>query len=263
MIIARQTRADHLTGGVIYPIVLYKLIPQIGFGWATRVIGFMALATLLLPNFVMKVRVLPASRRKIIDWSAFREPPYMLFLVGGFLGFMGLYTPFFYMQSYAIATGITDRQLGFYLLSVLNSASILGRIVPNFVADKTGPFNIIVPCALVSGLLTLCLIPVRSVGGIIAFALLYGFFSGSFVSLPPTILVHLSPNRGVIGTRMGMCFAFISIGVLVGTPIAGAILTASSFTYVWVFGGVLTILGGLIMAAARVFKAGWSLTAKV
>ena len=93
----------------------------------------------------MKVRVLPASRRKIIDWSAFREPPYMLFLIGGFLGFMGLYTPFFYVQSYAIGEGITDRELGFYLLSILNSASIFGRIVPNFVADKTGPFNIILP----------------------------------------------------------------------------------------------------------------------
>ena len=45
---------------------------------------------------------------------------------------------------------------------------------------------------------------------------LYGLFSGALVSLPPTIFVHLTKNRAVIGTRMGMGFAIISIGLLVG-----------------------------------------------
>lgn len=36
-------------GGVIYPIVFHRLQPTIGFGWATRVIGFIELATLIVP----------------------------------------------------------------------------------------------------------------------------------------------------------------------------------------------------------------------
>ncbi|KAK5012603.1 hypothetical protein LTR60_004295, partial [Cryomyces antarcticus] len=191
-------------GGVIYPIVFYRLQPSIGFGWATRIIGFMMLATLAVPNLVMKVRVLPAARRKILDLAAFREPAYFCFVLGGFLGFMGLYAPFFYVQTYAITNKITNPNLAFYLLSIINSASIFGRLIPNLVADKTGPFNMIVPCALISGILSLCLIPIKTVGPLIVFCILYGFFSGSFVSLPPTIFVHLSPNRGHIGTRMGM-----------------------------------------------------------
>jgi predicted MFS family arabinose efflux permease len=125
-----------------------------------------------------------------------------------------------------------------------------------------GPLNIIIPCALLSGILIFCLIPVTGVAGIVIICIFFGFFSGTFVSLPPTIIVHMSPNRGLIGTRMGMCFAFVSLGVLIGTPIAGAILDASDFTSVWIFGGVLTFVGGSIMFASRIAFKGWKLMIK-
>ncbi|KAF2086791.1 MFS general substrate transporter [Saccharata proteae CBS 121410] len=250
-------------GGVLYPIILHRLIGQIGFPWATRVIGFIILVTLAVPNLVMKVRVRPSSRRKMVDLPAFKEPPYLLFVLGGLVGFMGLYVAFFYVQLYAIDNQITNENLAFYLLAVINSASIFGRILPNLIADRLGPLNIIVPCALVSGILTLCLIAVDSLAGLIIFCILYGFFSGTFVSLPPTILVHLSlKNRAMIGTRMGMGFAVISIGLLIGTPIAGAILNAKGFTPTWIFGGVTTIAGACLMAAARVFKVGAAVNIK-
>lgn len=250
-------------GGVIYPVVFHKLQSQIGFGWTTRVIGFIILATLFVPNTVMKVRVLPAQRRALLDLPAFKEIPYTLFVAGAFIGFMGLYMPFFYIQLYAIQGGITDTNLAFYLVAILNSASVFGRIVPNFVADKVGPFNVIVPCAIISGILCFCLIPISSVAALIVFCLLFGFFSGSFVSLPPTIIVVLSlHNRGKIGTRLGMCFAVVSVGMLIGAPIGGVILDAHGFTSVWVFGGVLMTTGGIIMGLSRGFKVGWSLAMK-
>lgn len=49
----------------------------------------MELGTLLFPNLVMKVRVLPASRRRLLDLSAFKELPYILTVLGFFTGFMG------------------------------------------------------------------------------------------------------------------------------------------------------------------------------
>jgi len=59
-----------------------------------------------------------------------------------------------------------------------------------------------------------------------------------------------------------MCFAFVSLGVLVGTPIAGAILEVSDFTSVWIFGGIFTIAGGTIMFASRIAFKGWALMIK-
>jgi predicted MFS family arabinose efflux permease len=125
-------------GGVLYPIILNRLIPQIGYAWAVRVIGFICLATLVVPNLIMKVRVLPPAKRKLIDMTAFRHPAYLVFVLGSFLSFQGLFIPFFYMQFYAIDKHITNDNLAFYLLSILNSASVFGRIVPNLFADKLG-----------------------------------------------------------------------------------------------------------------------------
>jgi predicted MFS family arabinose efflux permease len=193
-------------GGVIYPIVFQRLQTTIGFPWATRVIGFIALFGLIISNLTLRVRVIPDSRRKFLDLPAFKEPAYALFVLGTFLGFMGLFVVFFYVQSYAIETKIASENTGSYLLAILNAGSVFGRIIPNFIADRVGPMNMIVPCALVSGVLCLCLIAVHSLAPVIVICALYGFFSGSFVSLPPTILVHLTSNRAMIGTRMGMCF---------------------------------------------------------
>lgn len=246
-------------GGIIYPIVFHNLQQSIGFPWATRVIGFVMLATLLVANAVLRVRVLPDGRRKILDLTAWKELPFVFFVAGSFIGFLGLYTPFFYIQSYAIQTGITDPNLAFYLLAILNAASTFGRVIPNLIADRVGPFNVIIPCTLLTGVLCLCLIPTTSIGPVIAISAIYGFFSGTFVSLPATIYVHITKNRGLIGTRMGMGFAVTSFGILFGTPIDGAILDASSYTYVWVFGGLMTIAASVLIAVARVCKGGWGL----
>jgi MFS family permease len=121
-------------GGVIYPIVFHKLLPQIGFAWTTRVLGFIILVTMVIPNVCMRVRVLPAKSRSLLDLKAFLIPAYSLQVVGFFFGFMGLYMPFFYAQVYALEDHITSESLAFYLLAVMNSTSMFGRILPNLVS---------------------------------------------------------------------------------------------------------------------------------
>jgi predicted MFS family arabinose efflux permease len=75
--------------------------------------------------------------------------------------------------------------------------------------------------------------------------------------------VHLTPDRRFIGTRMGMCFMFISVGVLIGAPIGGAILNHSGFTPLWIYGGVLVIAGAVLMTLTRGLHKGWGLMTKV
>jgi len=248
-------------GGVLYPIILTRLLPTLGFPWTVRIIGFLCLGTLLVPNLVMKVRILPPERRKIIDRTAFKEKPFMLFCIGSFITFCGLYETFFYVQDYAISQHVSEN-FSFYLLSLLNATSIFGRILPNFVADKVGPLNMIIPCAIASGVLTLGLIGVHTLAGVVVTVLLFGFFSGSLVSLPPTIIVHLTQDRRFIGTRLGMCFGFVAAGTLVGGPIGGALLNARGFNSTWIFGGVMCIAGGVIMLLSRVTFKGWRFMVK-
>lgn len=250
-------------GGVLYPIVLHKMLPEVGWGWAVRTEGFIALATLIVPNTVMSVRALPDGRRKMWDPTALHDMKFILYTIASFIGFMGLYMVFYYIEGFAIDNGYTDANLGFYLLSILNAASTFGRVVPNFIADKIGPFNVFIPAAVLSGTLTLCAMAVTSKGGVIAVCALYGFASGAFVSIPPTIMVKICPHPGIIGTRMGMMFGFTSVGMLIGAPIGGAILRADGYNGIWIWGGVLMISGGLMTVTSRIAHAGWNPFLKV
>jgi predicted MFS family arabinose efflux permease len=91
----------------------------------------------------------------------------------------------------------------------------------------------------------------------------YGFFSGSFVSLPPTIVVNLSMNaRDKIGTRLGQSFAFVAVGVLIGTPIGGAVLNRNGFDALWTFGGCMLFGSAMCLIVARWSWVGWTILKK-
>ncbi|KAJ5747706.1 MFS general substrate transporter [Penicillium nucicola] len=251
-------------GGILYPIIFHRLVDQIGFSWTVRAIGLVIFVTLLIPLGALRVRVMPStSKRKPIDLPAFQEPAYTVFVLGGLLNFISLNIPFFYIQSYAIDRGISAEGMGFYLLSIITTGSVFGRIFPNFFANKIGPFNIISLCTIICGALMFALVNLSGLAGMVVVSLLYGFFSGAFVSLPPTCFVHLSPDRSLIGTRMGMGYAVMTIGNLIGTPVAGAILQNEGFNSMWIFGGVLSIAGGLTMMVSRNIQGQWKPIARV
>ncbi|KUJ09758.1 MFS monocarboxylate transporter-like protein [Mollisia scopiformis] len=249
-------------GGIIYPIVFHKLQPQIGFGWATRIIGFIALATLMVPIIFMRAKVFPAQKRPLVDFKVLRDVPWVLFSIGAFFGFIGMYIPFYYISTYSVEKGFVDENLAFYLLTMLNAGSIFGRIVPSFFADRLGPLNITAPWCLFCGIIAFSWLSVSSLGQAVAFSLFYGFFSGTFVSICGPALVTLSPDLSLVGTHMGMSFTFCALGLLIGNPVAGSLLT----TYGWIgpamFCGTANVLAAIFVWLSRVKKSGWNVTVK-
>ena len=251
-------------GGVIYPIVFRQLLSRVGFGWATRVLGFIAFATLLVPVLVMRDRGISKQRRAVIDPAAFKDVPFLLFSVAMFFVNTGFFCPIFFIQSYAIeALGVAPN-LGFYLVSILNAASVPGRIIPGWVARRSGPVNVLMPAAFATGILSLGWIGIHTQASIIVFAVLYGFFSGSVISLPAAALTNLSPDLSRLGTRMGMNQVFCSLGSLAGPPIAGAIL-ASTHKYrgVQLFSGLTVVCAGFLLLFTRLAKEGYKPIVKI
>ncbi|KAJ5179189.1 hypothetical protein N7492_002399 [Penicillium capsulatum] len=251
-------------GGVIYPIMFNQLQQKVGFPWATRALGFLCFGTICFSLSIMRVRFQPKDKRKLYQLGAFKEPAFCLFAAAMFLGFLGFYNFLFYVQSYAIETGIVDNNLGFYLLSMLNAASTFGRIGPNFIADHTGPLNMLTPAVTVTSILAFVWIRVHTVPGIIVLAVLYGFFSGGFVSLPPVVMATMTPDVRDLGTRLGMLFAIISIGLLIGTPIGGAILNDThQYLGVQLFTACCLIAAAVLMGFLRFVRSGLRVKAKV
>lgn len=118
-------------GGVIYPIIFHKLQPRVGFAWATRTLAFIMLATLALPLLGMKLRGKTPSPKRGLDLSAWKEVSYTLFACSALFGFLGIYIPFFYVQLYALQQGTVNGDFVFYLLPLLNTGSLFGRLVGN------------------------------------------------------------------------------------------------------------------------------------
>ncbi|KAM0519034.1 hypothetical protein ACHAPE_004027 [Trichoderma viride] len=244
-------------GGVIYPIMFYRLEQQVGFPWATRAVGFVCLGTCAISIAVMRVRTTPKQRRALLQLSAFKEVEYSLFCLAMFFGFLGFYNFLSYVQPWAMEEKIVSTNLGFYLVPIINAASTVGRLAPNFLADLWGPLNLLSPAAGVTAILAFCWLAVHSTAGIIILTILYGGFSGGFVSLTPVVMIVLTKDLRDLGTRLGMMFAVLSIALLVGTPIGGAILIGSgSYTGVQVFCGATIALCSLITMCIRLKRSG-------
>ncbi|KAK0634212.1 major facilitator superfamily transporter monocarboxylate [Immersiella caudata] len=255
-------------GGVIYPIVFYKLLQQTSFGWAVRTVGFLALATLLIPLIFMNQRSKPAKARAALDWTAFTDLPFAAFTVSTMVGFIGLYVMLFYISYFAFSSGATNAEMAFYLVPILNVASMFGRTIPNALSDKLGPLNILAPGAIICGALTYALIGVHSLAGIVIITLLYGFFSGVFIALPPVCFVRLTEDKRKVGTRMGMGFATLGFGVLAGGPGGGAILgrghgLEQNWTQLWVYGGTMAVGSGVLLGVLRMYLTRGKLWVKI
>ncbi|KAI9875953.1 MAG: hypothetical protein M1830_007685 [Pleopsidium flavum] len=251
-------------GAVIYPVLLNQLKPQIGFAWTVRVMGFIIFGTMLPALALMRLRnPPPATKRALIDLKHLKDIPYLLSCLGFFIGFLGLYVFYYYIQLYAVDVAGTGSGLAFYLLSILNAASFFGRLIPNYAAGNVGPMNTQVFFGAISGILSFCLLAIKNTPGVIAFSALYGFVSGPFVSLPIPVIASVSPDKSMLGTRLGMSFAFIGFGVLIGEPVAGAILGSSqNWVGVIIWCGVMLLASSCVISAARIAKTGLVLKAR-
>lgn len=96
-----------------------------------------------------------------------------------------------------------DETLAFYLISIINAASVVGRIVPGVLADRAGVYNIQILFTLLVSIGVLAYwMPSTNNAAIITFALFYGFSSGAFISLFMVCVAMISPIKR-LGERYG------------------------------------------------------------
>jgi MFS family permease len=83
-------------GGVIFPIMVTKLIPRIGFPWTMRAAAFMILGMLVIANLTVKARLTPKPRLlALMEFiRPLKEPAYALICVAAFMFFFGTFLPF-------------------------------------------------------------------------------------------------------------------------------------------------------------------------
>jgi MFS family permease len=188
-------------GGIVWPIVIDRLLnnTNLGFPWTMRILGFAMFPLMLFSCAAAKspkttitkleagstdvkeheksVGANKAADRGSAVKTLLKQPSLQLTCLAMFMVYFGLFAPIFYLPSFAAEAGFSTT-LAFYTASIVNGASLLGRILPGFVADRYGKFNCCTVATISSGVVILCWTRASSVAGLVVWSIAYGFAFG-------------------------------------------------------------------------------------
>lgn len=248
-------------GGALFPVMYRSLFPKIGFGWTVRVGVLICFVLLLISLALIRDRKHVFEKQnenqdgifvqvmKSIDIRVFKDKVYtclVLSLLGQGFAFMVSMT---YLTSYSTAHGHSPDK-SYLLVLTFNAMSIPGRLIPGILADIYGRFNMLCVICLSSTIAIFVLwmntAVSHSLVGLFIFAGVYGFTSGSTLSLSPTCVGQISKTED-FAKRTGTAFFVFSFGDLIGIPIGGAIAgagnNAKSYENMVIFVALLCVVG--------------------
>lgn len=249
-------------GGIVYPILTRRLIASVGFSWAMRASALVVLVTTGVGGLFVRQRpelTKNPAKRTLYQFSCLKDSGYALFIAGIFFTFAGIYIPYFYISAWVRDTAFPLHGMSaYYLISIMNAGGLVGRIIPNFIADKfvSGPVLTQALAAIACGALAAAWTYIEtSLAGLIVWVVAYGFVSGCVISLIPASAATLTRDMSTLGGRIGVLFAGNAVASLIGNPVAGAIQrdTASGWKGLASYCAAFNIVGGCLLVVC------WSL----
>ncbi|KAI9371760.1 MFS general substrate transporter [Aspergillus egyptiacus] len=275
-------------GGVLFPLMIQSLLPQVGWEWSIRILGFVLLVLCAVSIAFCRSRVPPRKGAETTWRDTLPDPRIFVdgtgamavTTAGVLLTDVAYFIPITYTPSYYI-----DRQhlpdeealtgsaaFAYQLLAILNAASCVGRYAAGDLADRFGRYNTMIGSLFFCTVSVLCfwlpdtVVPsLDNYALLIVFILLFGFFSGSNVSLTPVCLGQLCETTEY-GRYYASCFTVVAFGVLASIPIAGGLLDAveaAGKERYWgaaVFAGLCYVAATLSFLWVRIRIKGWNWT---
>jgi len=248
-------------GALIHPIMLNHLFnnPSVGFANGVRASAGLNTVLLLIACLLMRTRLPPKKAGNANLFAAalaFSHDSAYVFAVSALVcAIVGFFFPIFYLQLNAVSHGI-DPSLAFYLVALTNGVSIFGRIIPVFFVQRFGAINLLTISVYGCAIMMFTWYGINSTAGFVIFAIIFGFFAGSLVTLVAPVYSSLAQDFSEIGARIGIAYTFIGISGLIGSPIGGALLSSNmAWWRPTTFAGVCMACGGTLCLVARAIVA--------
>ncbi|KAL4881764.1 major facilitator superfamily domain-containing protein, partial [Aspergillus karnatakaensis] len=246
-------------GGAILPLLLRHLFPTYGWKWSMRTIAFIALACYTLGIFLVKGRLPPSPlSRSTIDIRAFKSAR-LSFLAAAVFSFEFIIFGCAALLPTYVRYANFPQSTQFYSLTILNSMSALGRIVPGFLADLFGRFNVLLSLVFLTLLVMSCLwIPLGSSSQATLYTVLaiFGFGSGGWISLTPVCAGQLCRTEEY-GTFYSTVYAVAAFAVLVTVPVGGELVVSAAPSVLVGFYAAVLGVGVVFVVLARWAVLGW------
>jgi MFS family permease len=216
-------------GGTVIPLVLRTAFPRYGYRWAIRILAFVFTACLIIANLLVRPRLPPspeAKKAKLFSLELFGQPAFSFFTVSLFGIEVVLFGALGILPTYASLGTDYPPETGFYLIAIMNCSSCFGRIIPGFVSDIVGRFNVLGVMMVATLVLMLVIwLPFghESLVALYIFVALFGFGTGSWMAMTPACLGQLSGAQH-FGRYFGTSYFIASLATLVCIPISGELL---------------------------------------
>jgi MFS family permease len=111
-------------GGVIFPIMITRMIKSSGYPWAMRTAAFLILGLQIGAILTVKPRTKPVPKKMPIGrlTAPFTELPFALLLLGILVLTYGIFVPVVYLAVQGFEQAHMSDQMAQYLVSIFNAA---------------------------------------------------------------------------------------------------------------------------------------------
>ena len=263
-------------GGIFMPPMLRKLYTQVGFQWAIRILAFICLACLMFSVVLCRERQKPVAQPLHSIWDTikwyfhasfnikyFIEPKFFFTAFGMSLAEISLTTSLTFIASYSLEMG-NSVTTSYNIIMASNIVGILGRYIPGYVADKwMGRFNVMIATNFMCFVLNLVIwLPFgKYVTALWIYICLYGFSSGSILSMTPVCIGQISRTDD-FGKRYATAYCLQALLIIPSIPIGGAIIGNGSkvgYDNFIIYVSMIMLAGTLCFSLTRYLCVGISL----
>ncbi|QEU58545.1 Mch4 [Kluyveromyces lactis] len=260
-------------GGIVFPILLRKLYTKVGFQWALRILALICAVCLIFATVMVKEREKPETepfknKKEMIkwyydsslNWRYFLEPKYLFATLGASLAESSLTASSTFIASYALVQGNTQT-VSYTLITTTNAVGVLGRYIPGYIADRyMGRFNVMIITVFMAALFNFTMwLPFGSSTPVLwAYSMLYGFSTGSILSLTPVCIGQISKTTD-FGKRYSTAYFQQALITLPVMPICGALIgdrSIEGFNHFIIFVSVLMLCGSICYVISRYLSVG-------
>ncbi|KAG0316242.1 hypothetical protein BGZ99_006997 [Dissophora globulifera] len=247
------TVAGSGTGGAVLAPLNRYLITKLGYQWALRIMGIMAITVVCSVLFCIRPRI-PAGRKggSLINIGMFKNTGFSIMYLNGFLVTSGYLIPIFLLPKFVVDLGL-DPSVGATLVSIFSGINAVSRIGLGLAADYFGALNIMILSTMFCGVS--CLVFWLNTKGFtlaVIFVVFYGINAGGFNSLFPVVAAQIIGVEA-LAASVGLLYSGSLFGNVLGTPAASAIIASAggSYTGAIIFAGVMPIVAAGLLLPIR------------
>ncbi|OCK73717.1 MFS general substrate transporter [Lepidopterella palustris CBS 459.81] len=192
-------------------------------------------------------------RAPLVEWQAFKQLDYSLFCAGTFISALAVWSVVYYIPAFGEMVLSLPPTTSVTTLIIMNSSGLLGRILVLWLSDHFyGPLPNLTICTLLCASCIFFWLYIINLTGLFIWAGFYGFFWHAIQTLFTASCAGITRDREKLGARMGMCFSLISLSVLIGALMGGALVQADGggYLYAQVMAGCAYVVGVAMVGSA-------------